>query len=109
MTSESAAIDRTTFRQIDVNKYVVTFTHTDQHTPDLITWELKDRKENERFVSFAETKNLEGVGGNTIELEIHLKEMFSDVPQLIQNAAEQSASGWEKLESAFDNALAESE
>lgn len=102
---EGSAVGKTTFRQIDVGKYVVTFSNTDQHTPDLIAWELKERSEHQHRVAFAETKKLEGVSGNTIELEIHLKEMFTDVPALIHAAAKQSADGLTAHENAFERAL----
>ena len=84
----------TTFRQLDVNKYQVVFAQTDRHTPDLIAWELKQRPEHKKQVSFVETRQNEGVSGDTIELEIHLRTALVDVPSLIHTAAQQSAAQW---------------
>ncbi len=98
-------MEKTTFRQLDVKKYQVVFVDTDVHTPDLIVWELKQRPEFKQLVSFAETRRVEGINGNTVEMEVHLKITLADVPELIRSAAEQSAKKWQELSNVFENAL----
>lgn len=94
-------MQNTTFRQLDINKYQVIFFNTDQNTPDLIVWELKTRTEHQKQISFAETRKTD----NEVEMEIHLKQSLSDVPNLIRIAAEQSAQRWKEFADDFEGAL----
>jgi hypothetical protein len=90
-----------TFRQLDINKYLVRFAdNVDVHTPDMIAWELKQDK-FASMVSFVETRKLEELSGPRIEMEIHLKSTIADVAHLIQQAAQTAADGIRKLEMAF--------
>jgi uncharacterized membrane protein len=93
-----------TFRQLDLNKYLIVFSESDSNTPDLITWQLKQSK-YAFAVSFVETRKVEGISGETIEMEIHLKSSMNDVADLIRAAAEESAEGWNRLERLFVQAV----
>lgn len=99
------ASSNTTFRQLDLNKYLVTFSESDGNTPDLIAWRLK-QPHYEFAVSFVETRKVKGISGETIEMEIHLKSSMNDVADLIRGAAEESAAGWNHLEQLFVQAIA---
>jgi hypothetical protein len=95
----------TTFRQIDLKKYLIAFYETDNHTPDIIAWELKQKK-YESIVTFVETRKVTAVSGTHIEMEIHLQSATSDVADLIRCAAEESARGWDQFASAFAEKIA---
>ena len=93
-----------TFRRLDVNRYMITFLGTDKHTPDMITWIMKQYPEYKDKVGFVATKR-HGLGeDDNIEMEIHL-EKLCDVTELIANAANQAAKSVGQLKNAFEEAL----
>jgi len=100
MERAAGAPSNTTFRQLDVNKYLIVFSETDSNTPDLITWQLK-QPHYAQAVSFVETRKVKGISGETVEMEMHLKSSMNDVADLIRAGAEESAAGWNRLEQLF--------
>jgi hypothetical protein len=103
MSSNNSSAASILFRQLDVNKYMVTFKDTDKHSPDLIVWELKQRPEHQALVSFVETKR-NTITENVVDMEIHLRTLC-DVADLIQKAALQAADGFGRLDTAFEQAI----
>ena len=94
-----------TFRRLDVNSYMVTFLNTDKHTPDMISWILKERPEHTALVSFVETKQVGLVAeDNVMEMEIHLRRLC-DVAELVAKAATQAAQSVGVLSFEFQKAL----
>jgi len=93
--------DSITFRRQDVNRYLVTFHNTDKHSPDMITWILKEKEE---LVSFAETKQAGLAENDVVEMEIHLTKI-ADVAEIVAKAATQAAQSVGTLRSEFQEAL----
>jgi len=93
-----------TFRRLDVNRYMITFFNTDKHTPDMITWMMKQYPEYKDKVGFVATKKT-GLGeDDDIEMEIHLKRIC-DVTELVANAANHAAESIGLFKKAFQEAL----
>lgn len=88
-----------TFHTVDVNKYLIRFADgTDSHTPDMIAWQLKQKHQDK--VSFVDTRRVSELGGDRMEMEVHLTTV-ADVADLIHVAGMEASQGWTLLQNAF--------